>query len=116
MTTRFLTSSEAAAARDWHIIDAAGVPLGRLSSEVAALLRGKRNPAFAAHQDCGDYVIVINAAKVSLSGRKPEQKVYRHHTGYTGGLKEIPVARMMEEKPEEVIKKAVRGMLPKTTL
>jgi large subunit ribosomal protein L13 len=101
---------------DWHLIDAAGEPLGRLASRIAQLLRGKGKPTYATHMDGGDYVVVVNADKVVVTGRKAEQKVYYQHSGYPGGLKEIPYARMMARTPERVIEHAVKGMLPKTAL
>ncbi|MGO1369973.1 MAG: 50S ribosomal protein L13 [Senegalia sp. (in: firmicutes)] len=102
--------------RKWYIIDAEGKKLGRLSSEVATILRGKHKPTFTPHVDTGDHVIIINAEKVELTGKKLEQKLYRYHTGHPGGLKEIPYKRLMQEKPELAIKQAVKGMLPKNSL
>lgn len=102
--------------RHWHVIDAAGQPLGRLSTQVATYLRGKHKPIYAPHLDVGDFVIVVNAAKVRLTGRKLEQKRYYHHSGYPGGLKVREVAHEMERRPERVIERAVRGMLPKGPL
>ncbi|MFQ6045211.1 MAG: 50S ribosomal protein L13 [Gemmatimonadales bacterium] len=100
----------------WFVVDAEGVVLGRLASRVAQLLRGKHKPDFAPHVDGGDYVIVINAEKVKLTGRKPAQKRYFRHTGYMGNEKFTPVATMLARHPERVIEKAVFGMLPKNTL
>lgn len=100
----------------WWVVDAAGVPLGRVASEVASRLRGKHKPSYTPFLDCGDHVIVVNADKVVLTGRKREQKVYRRHSGYPGGLKEISAERMLAEKPERVVELAVKGMLPKTKL
>lgn len=102
--------------KKWYIIDAEGQKLGRMASEIAKILRGKHKPIYTPHVDTGDFVIVINADKVELTGKKLEQKKYRYHTGYPGGLKEIPYKRMMAEKPEKVIELAVKGMLPKNSL
>ena len=102
--------------RNWYIVDADGMPLGRLASQVAAILRGKNKPTFTPHVDCGDHVIVINAAKVVLSGKKLDQKVYYHHSGFAGGLKETKYRKLMAEKPEFAVKHAVVGMLPKGPL
>jgi len=100
----------------WWVVDAAGLPLGRLASVVASRLRGKHKPTYTPFLDCGDHVIVVNAEKVILTGRKLEQKVYRRHSGYPGGLKETSAERMMAEKPAKVVELAVKGMLPKTKL
>lgn len=102
--------------RKWYIIDAEGKRLGRLASEVAKILRGKNKPIYTPHVDTGDHVIIINAEKVELSGKKLDQKLYRYHTNHPGGLKEIPYKRLMQEKPELAVQKAVRGMLPKNSL
>ena len=102
--------------RKWYVIDAEGATLGRLATTVAAVLRGKNKPVFTPHVDCGDYVIVINAAKVSVTGRKLDQKVYYHHSDYVGGMKSLTLREMLEKKPELVIEKAVKGMLPKGPL
>ncbi|MCF6461704.1 50S ribosomal protein L13 [Clostridium sp. Cult3] len=102
--------------RKWYIIDAEDKVLGRLASEVAAILRGKHKPIYTPHVDTGDYVIIINADKVRLTGKKLEQKEYRYHTGYPGGLKSVPYSRMMKENPERAIQLAVKGMLPKNRL
>ena len=102
--------------RKWYLIDAEGKTLGRLSTEIATILRGKHKPTFTPHVDGGDFVVVVNADKVVLTGKKLDQKLYRYHTGHVGGLKEIPYRRMMVEKPEEVISHAVSGMLPKNKL
>lgn len=102
--------------RKWYIIDAEDKVLGRLASEVAAILRGKHKPIYTPHVDTGDYVIIINADKVRLTGKKLEQKEYRYHTGYPGGLKLVPYSRMMKENPERAIQLAVKGMLPKNRL
>lgn len=100
----------------WVVIDANGAILGRLASNVASRLRGKNNPLFTPHVDTGESVIVINAEKVALTGRKLEQKRYYRHSGYTGGLKEITAKKLFEKKPEDVIRFAVKGMLPKNKL
>jgi len=102
--------------REWHVIDASGVPLGRLASQVAQLLRGKHKPTFAPHLDSGDHVIVVNAAKVALTGAKLDQKKYYRHSGYPGGFKETPVRVVLEKFPERVIERAVKGMVPHTSL
>ena len=102
--------------RNWYIVDADGMTLGRLASQVAAILRGKNKPTFTPHVDCGDHVIVINAAKVVLTGKKLDQKVYYHHSGFAGGLKETKYRKLMAEKPEFAVKHAVVGMLPKGPL
>lgn len=102
--------------RRWWLVDAEGQTLGRLASVVATKLRGKDKPTFAPHMDCGDFVIVVNAARVDVTGRKMEQKQYYNHSGYPGGLRITSLARQLEKRPERVIEDAVRGMLPKTTL
>ena len=102
--------------RKWYVIDAEGKVLGRLASEIASVLRGKRKPIFTPHVDCGDFVIVINADKVVLTGDKLNQKIHAYHTGYPGGRKEVVYAEMMEKRPEKVIELAVKGMLPKSRL
>ncbi|HEY6500146.1 MAG TPA: 50S ribosomal protein L13 [Streptosporangiaceae bacterium] len=102
--------------RQWHVIDASDVVLGRLASQVAVLLRGKHKPIFAPHVDTGDFVIVINADKVALSGNKLEQKRAYRHSGYPGGLRSMSYGELMEKRPERIVEKAVRGMLPKNSL
>lgn len=102
--------------RKWHVIDASGKTLGRLASEVARLLRGKHKPIYVPHLDTGDYVIVINADKVRVTGNKAKQKLYYRHSGYPGGLKSTSLAEMMESHPTRVIEHAVKGMLPKGPL
>jgi large subunit ribosomal protein L13 len=102
--------------RRWHLVDAEGIVLGRLAAEVAKVLRGKHKPSYTPHVDCGDGVVVINAEKVRLTGKKADQKTYFRHSGYMGGAKLIPFKRMIERRPEFVIRRAVRGMLPKNTL
>lgn len=100
----------------WHVLDAEGRPLGRLATEVAHLLRGKYRPTYSPHMDNGDFVIVVNAAKIKVTGNKMQQKLYRRHSGYPGGLKETPLPRMLERHPERVIQIAVKGMLPHNRL
>lgn len=102
--------------RKWYVVDAAGLPLGRVASKVAAVLRGKNKPTYTPNVDCGDFVIVVNSDKIVLTGKKTEDKFYRYHTGYIGGLKEIQYKKLMAEKPEFAVYKAVKGMLPKNTL
>ena len=102
--------------KKWWLIDAEGKVLGRLATKIATLLRGKHKPYFTNFIDTGDYVIVINAEKVRLTGKKAKKKIYRSHSGYIGGLKEIPFEKLIQKKPEEVIRRAVWGMLPKNRL
>jgi large subunit ribosomal protein L13 len=102
--------------RVWYVIDAKDVVLGRLATRVAHVLRGKHNPMFAPHMDTGDHVIVVNAAGVRLTGSKGEQSLARRHSGYPGGLKSVPFARLLAETPERLVERAVRGMLPKNTV
>ncbi len=102
--------------RKWYVIDAAGKPMGKVAVEAANLLRGKNKPTFAPHADCGDHVIIINCEKAVLTGKKLEQKMYYHHTGYTGNLKEVKDMTLMAAKPEFAMTKAVKGMLPANTL
>ncbi len=102
--------------RRWYVIDASGAVLGRLASEVAAILRGKHKPMFAPHMDTGDHVIVVNAGKVEITGGKAETKVAYRHSGYPGGLKETKYGKLMAERPVFVVEKAIRGMLPKNTI
>lgn len=102
--------------RKWYVIDAEGQVLGRLASQVATILRGKNKPTYTPHVDTGDHVIIINASKIVLTGRKLDQKFYYKHSGYVGGLKQTSYRRLMETKPEFVIEEAVRGMLPHNTL
>lgn len=102
--------------RKWYLLDAEGKTLGALATEAATLLRGKHKPIFTPHVDTGDFVVVINADKVVLTGKKLEQKTYYHHTGYIGNMKEVKYKKLMAEKPEFVVKKAVKGMLPDNTL
>ena len=102
--------------RKWYIVDAEGKTLGRLATEIATVLRGKHKVTFTPHVDGGDFVVVVNAEKVVLTGKKLDQKMYRYHTGYVGGLKEITYREMMAKKPERVVEHAVKGMLPKGPL
>ena len=102
--------------RRWYVVDAAGCTLGRLSSEVASVLRGKNKTCFTPHVDCGDYVIVVNADKIKVSGKKLDQKIYYHHSDYVGGMKETTLKELLAKKPERVIEFAVKGMLPKGPL
>lgn len=102
--------------RSWHVVDANGKTLGRLASVVASVLKGKTKPVYTKHVDTGDFVIVVNADKIHLTGRKLDQKTYYSHSGYPGGLKSITAGKLLKTKPEDVIKKAVQGMLPKTRL
>ena len=109
-------ASPATIERKWYVVDATGYTLGRLASEVAKVLRGKNKAIFTPHIDTGDYVIVINAEKIKVTGKKMDQKVYYHHSDYVGGMKETTLKEMMEKKPEKVIELAVKGMLPKGPL
>jgi large subunit ribosomal protein L13 len=102
--------------RQWHVIDATDVVLGRLASQVATVLRGKHKPIFAPHLDTGDYVIIVNAEKVALSGKKLEQKRAYRHSGYPGGLRSLAYGDLLEKHPERAVEKAIKGMLPKNTL
>ena len=102
--------------RKWYVLDAAGKPLGRVATEAANLLRGKHKPTFAPHADCGDHVIVINAEKAILTGNKLNQKMYYHHTGYVGHMKEVKYSTLMRTKPTFAMEKAIKGMVPDTTI
>ena len=102
--------------RKWYVIDAEGKTLGRLAAEIARILRGKNKPQYTPHVDVGDFVVVVNAEKVAVTGKKAEQKVYRRHSGYPGGMKETSYERMLERRPQEILRKAVYGMMPKTRL
>ncbi len=102
--------------RDWYVVDADGKTLGRLASEIARRLRGKHKPVYTPHVDTGDYIVVINAEKVAVTGRKATDKMYYHHTGFPGGIKSISFDKLIQKKPEMVIEKAVKGMLPKNPL
>ena len=98
--------------KEWVVIDATNEVLGRLASQVAKILRGKNKPGYTPHVDCGDYVIVINAEKVEVTGKKRKEKIYKRHTGYPGGLREITFEKLQAKKPEEIIRHAVKGMMP----
>ncbi|MEV0405317.1 50S ribosomal protein L13 [Actinoallomurus sp. NPDC050550] len=113
---RTYTPKPADVQRQWHVIDATDVVLGRLASQVATLLRGKHKPIYAPHLDTGDFVIIINADKVALSGKKLEQKKAYRHSGYPGGLRSMAYADLMKKNPERAVEKAIKGMLPKNTL
>ena len=109
-------ASPATIERKWYVVDAEGKTLGRLASEVARVLRGKHKPIFTPHMDTGDYVVVVNADKVKVTGKKLAQKIYYHHSEYVGGMKETTLKEMLADKPERVIELAVKGMLPKGPL
>lgn len=109
-------ASPATIERKWYVVDATGYTLGRLAAEVAKVLRGKNKPIYTPFMDCGDYVIIVNAAKVKVTGRKLDQKIYYHHSDYVGGMKETTLREMMARKPERVVELAVKGMLPKGSL
>ena len=115
MRTTYI-AKEADVVKKWYVIDATDVVLGRMSTEIANILRGKNKPQYAPNVDMGDYVIVVNAEKVAVTGKKLGQKMYYHHSGYTGGLKETRLDKMLETHPERVIEHAVKGMLPKNAL
>ena len=102
--------------RKWYVVDAKGATLGRLASEVASVLRGKNKPEFTPHADCGDYVIVINAAEVKVTGKKLDQKIYYSHSEYVGGMRETTLRELLAKKPERVVELAIKGMLPKGPL
>jgi large subunit ribosomal protein L13 len=110
------TATPADISHDWHVVDASGVPLGRLASAVAQLIRGKHKPTYTPHMDGGDFVVVVNAAKVKLTGRKEENKKYFYHTGYMGHERMVAARDLLSKHPDRVIEKAVFGMLPKTSL
>ncbi len=101
---------------NWYLVNAEGKVLGRLASELAKILRGKNKPTFTPHVDTGDFVVVVNAEKVVLTGKKKKDKIYYHHTGYPGGIKEIDAEKLLAQKPTEILKIAVKGMLPKNSL
>ena len=109
-------ASPATIKRDWYVVDAEGQTLGRLASQIAAVLRGKNKPTYTPHMDCGDYVIVVNAEKIKVTGKKLDQKIYYHHSDYIGGMKETTLREKLAKKPEQVIELAVKGMLPKGPL
>jgi large subunit ribosomal protein L13 len=116
MERRTFSPKSADISRDWHVVDAEGKTLGRLATVIAATLRGKTKPSYAAHVDMGDFVIVVNADKIRVTGNKETDKVYHRHSGYPGGLKSVALKDMRQRHPERIIEAAVRGMLPKTTL
>lgn len=109
-------ASPSTISREWYVVDATGHTLGRLASEIASVLRGKKKPIFTPHIDTGDYVIVVNADKIKVTGKKLDQKIYYNYSGYVGGMKETTLKELLAKKPEEVIRKAVKGMLPKGPL
>ena len=109
-------ASPATIDRKWYVVDAQGQTLGRLASEVAKVLRGKNKPIYTPHVDCGDYVVIVNADKIVVTGKKLDQKIYYHHSGWIGGMKETTLREMLQKKPEQVVELAVKGMLPKGTL
>ena len=102
--------------RDWYVVDATGKTLGRLSTEIARRLRGKHKPEYTPHVDTGDYIVVVNAEKIRVTGNKLKDKIYHHHTGYIGNLKSIPLEKLLEEHPERALEKAVKGMMPRGPL
>jgi large subunit ribosomal protein L13 len=115
-STKFVSTEAAREGASWWVIDATDVPVGRLATEAARLIRGKHKPTFTPNVDGGDFVVVVNAEKVKLTGAKQQNKMYRHVTGFIGGLKEIPARKMLETHPERVVERAVRGMLPEGVL
>ncbi len=102
--------------RDWYVVDATGKTLGRLSTEIARRLRGKHKPEYTPHVDTGDYIVVVNAEKIRVTGNKLKDKIYHHHTGYIGNLKSVPLDKLLDEHPERALEKAVKGMLPRGPL
>ena len=115
MRTTYMANAETVE-RKWYVVDAQGQTLGRLASQVATVLRGKNKAIYTPHVDCGDHVIIINADQIKMTGKKLDQKIYRHHSGYVGGLKEVTARVMMDKHPERVLMLAVKGMLPKNSL
>jgi len=111
-----MMAKESQIERKWYVVDAEGKVLGRLATEVASILKGKKKPIYTPHVDTGDYVVIINAEKIKVTGKKAAQKLYRHHTGFIGGLKEVSYKSMMEKHPDRILKHAIKGMLPKNTL
>lgn len=105
-----------ASERNWHLVDASGLPIGRLASEIAQILRGKHKPQYAPHLDVGDHVVVVNASKIAITSKKPEQKMYHSHSGFPGGIKSESFNSLRQRKPERIIERAVWGMLPKNRL
>lgn len=116
MTTKTYTPRAGEIERRWFVVDATGQTLGRLASRVAAVLEGKHKPTYADHLDCGDHVIVVNAARIAVSGDKRRSKIYYRHSGYPAGLKSETLGELLERRPEEAIRRAIRGMLPKSRL
>ena len=113
---RTFSAKPAEVKRDWYVVDASGRTLGRLATEIATRLRGKHKPIYTPHVDTGDYIVVVNAAKIRVTGNKLKDKVYQHHTGYIGNLKSISLEKLLAKSPEQVIMRAVKGMLPKNKL
>lgn len=113
---RTFVAKPAAVERDWYVVDATGKTLGRLASEIARRLRGKHKPVYTPHVDTGDYIIVVNAEKVQVTGNKRTDKIYYHHSGYPGGIKSISFEKLLQKAPERIIERAVKGMLPKGPL
>ena len=116
MSNKTFMASPDTIERKWYVIDATGLTLGRLSAEVAKILRGKNKPIFTPHIDTGDYVIIVNAEKIKVTGKKLDQKIYYHHSDYVGGMKETTLREMLQKHPERVVEHAVKGMLPKGPL
>ena len=116
MSTKTTFKGIEASDRNWHVVDASNLPVGRLASEIAQILKGKHKPQYAPHLDVGDHVVVINADKIQVTSKKPEQKMYYRHSGYPGGIKEESFNALKKRKPELIIEKAVWGMLPKNRL
>jgi large subunit ribosomal protein L13 len=116
MGTFFQSKEDALSSSKWLVVDAEGVPLGRLASQVAALIRGKHKPTFTPHVDGGDFVVVLNASKVKLTGRKLDNKIYRYHSGHIGTMKEMPAGHLLAKNPARMVEQAVQGMLPKGPL
>jgi large subunit ribosomal protein L13 len=116
MTQKTYLAKKEEVQRKWYVVDATGKPLGRLAREIAVILRGKNKPTYTPHVDTGDFVIVVNAEKVALTGNKLEDKFYHHHTGYMGNLRSMSAKDMLERHPEDVVRLAVRGMMPKGVL
>ncbi len=114
--TPILTRQEALSSRKWYLFDASGKTLGRFAAEVAKVLRGKHRPDYTPNVDCGDGVVIINAEKIEVTGMKEARKIYRRHTGFIGGLQEVPYRTMMARKPEYILERAIKGMMPKTRL
>ncbi|NIV30733.1 MAG: 50S ribosomal protein L13 [Anaerolineae bacterium] len=113
---RTFTQKKEEIERDWYVVDAEGETLGRLASRIAPILKGKHKPIYTPHLDCGDFVIIVNAEKVRVTGRKLDQKLYHRHSGYPGGLKSISLRDQLDKHPERVLQAAIRGMLPKNKL